>query len=125
VIAITARAAVAVTLVRVRTGTDDACAVVWVPRQPLCRGIFWRTFVSEGILAGAQRPLDDAAMDRAADGPLPDNVVDAAPGGPLRTKGPRRAEPPDGGVSSKVRWVVRWKYCHPAADCRTLIVRRV
>jgi hypothetical protein len=26
------------------------CAVVWVPRQPLWRGIFWRTFVSEGIL---------------------------------------------------------------------------
>src|SRR5262249_25519304 len=48
----TARAAVAITLVRVRTGSDDACAVVWVPRQPLCRGIFWRTFVSEGILAG-------------------------------------------------------------------------
>ena len=55
VIAITARVAVAVTLVRVRTGSDDACAVVWVPRQPLCRGTFWRTFVSEAVLAGAQR----------------------------------------------------------------------
>ena len=98
VIAITARAAVSVTLIRVRTGSDDACAVVWVPRQPLCRGIFWRTFVSEGILAGAQRPLDDDAMDRAADGPLPDNVVGAAPAALYARKNPAERSHPMAGL---------------------------
>jgi len=100
------------------------CGCQRAPAAPL-PGIFWRTFVSEGILAGAQRPLDDDAMDRAADGPLPDNFVGAALAALYARKEPRRAEPPDGRVSSKIRWVVRWKYCHPAADCRTLIVRRV